>query len=269
MFARLRRFATVQNPVKSLFPKKPDGSKEKLHPAFYFVVGGIGATVIGVDLYHMYLNSLKLDHLTLEFHALPIEKITPITHDTKLYRIKAFGAEHPACSHVIIKDDSCQIARPYTAIVSNQHFFEILVKHYPNGSISQMLSKLNEGDTIQVRGPMPTFVYHPNVAEEVGMVAGGTGIAPMYQLIKRVLHDDQDKTKLTLLYCNKTKEDILLKRELDILAHNHPDRFQVYYALEQHGNDWKGFTGRVTDKMLSVLPSHDKAGVLVCGPDPY
>ena len=37
------------------------------------------------------------------------------------------------------------------------------------------------------------------------MVAGGTGITPMYQIIQEVASDPKDKTELYLLYANKTK----------------------------------------------------------------
>ena len=49
----------------------------------------------------------------------------------------------------------------------------------------------------------------------------------MYQVIKAVLQDEQDETRISLLYANQTEADILLREELDTLANNHPNRFQV------------------------------------------
>jgi cytochrome-b5 reductase len=46
------------------------------------------------------------------------------------------------------------------------------------------------------------------------MIAGGTGITPCYQIIKAVLNNPNDKTKVNLVYSNTTQEDILLKDEL-------------------------------------------------------
>ena len=40
------------------------------------------------------------------------------------------------------------------------------------------------------------------------MIAGGTGITPMYQIIKSSLKDPQDDTKLSLIYANVNEEDI-------------------------------------------------------------
>ena len=40
------------------------------------------------------------------------------------------------------------------------------------------------------------------------MIAGGTGITPMYQIIKASVQDPQDKTQLRLIYANVNQDDI-------------------------------------------------------------
>lgn len=37
------------------------------------------------------------------------------------------------------------------------------------------------------------------------MIAGGTGIAPMYQIIQAIAENKEDETKVNLLYANKTE----------------------------------------------------------------
>jgi NAD(P)H-flavin reductase len=46
------------------------------------------------------------------------------------------------------------------------------------------------------------------------MIAGGSGITPMYQIIQSIVHDGSDRTELSLLFANKTESDILLYEEL-------------------------------------------------------
>lgn len=102
----------------------------------------------------------------------------------------------------------------------------------------------------------------------------------MYQLIKRILEDDQDTQSkhIWLIYANKKERDILLKQELDKLAEEHKGRFKVMYVLEQPSSeDWQGQRGRVTANMVdSMLLKKKDAGetdqshrrlVFVCGPD--
>ena len=61
------------------------------------------------------------------------------------------------------------------------------------------------------------FTYTPNMVKSFGMIAGGTGIAPMYQIITAILKNPEDKTKIHLVYANVTESDILLKKNWTIL----------------------------------------------------
>lgn len=45
-----------------------------------------------------------------------------------------------------------------------------------------------------------------------GMLAGGTGITPMFQVLNAILKNPKDHTCVTLLYGNLTQEDILLRK---------------------------------------------------------
>jgi len=40
------------------------------------------------------------------------------------------------------------------------------------------------------------------------MIAGGTGITPMYQIIKSSMKDASDNTKMALIYANVEENDI-------------------------------------------------------------
>ncbi|KAI6213865.1 NADH-cytochrome b5 reductase 3 isoform X1 [Aphelenchoides besseyi] len=143
------------------------------------------------------------------------------------------------------------------------------------------------GDTIDFRGPQGLIVYDgkgkllvrpdkktPPVAQKyqnLGMIAGGTGITPMLQIISEVLKHEDDPTKLSLLFANQSEEDILLRDELDRLAKNHPDRFKVWYTVDRAPADgWKYSVGFISDTMIRehLPPPDDKSAILMCGPPP-
>lgn len=60
--------------------------------------------------------------------------------------------------------------------------------------MSQYLERMALGDTIDVKGPLGHFIYEgrgyyrshgtPGFATRMSMIAGGTGITPMFQVIK-------------------------------------------------------------------------------------
>ncbi|KAG0054934.1 NADH-cytochrome b5 reductase [Gryganskiella cystojenkinii] len=164
-----------------------------------------------------------------------------------------------------------EISRSYTPTSSSDDIgnFVLLIKSYPQGNISKMFGELTIGDTINARGPKGQFNYTPNMCREIGMIAGGTGLTPMLQIIRAIVKNPEDKTKVNLIFANVTEEDILLKAELDLLSKKYP-QFQVYYVLNSAPEGWTGGVGFVNADMIKEhLPSPaSDIKVLLCGPPP-
>ena len=55
------------------------------------------------------------------------------------------------------------------------------------------------------------------------MIAGGTGITPIMQLVTAVFRDLDDDTCLIILFANQTEEDILPRNELEEVQKQHPN----------------------------------------------
>ena len=138
--------------------------------------------------------------------------------------------------------------------------------------MSSHIHSLRPGDTLAMKGPLPGPQWKANMHKEVGLIAGGAGITPCYQLIRRILNDPNDKTKVTLLYSNHTEEDILLKSEFDRLAAEHRDQFSVHYTVSQPSASWTGDKGRITQEILKrtmAKPNDENIKIFVCGPDGF
>jgi len=115
------------------------------------------------------------------------------------------------------------------------------------------MASMTVGQTIKVRGPKGAMVYTPNMVRHFGMIAGGTGITPMLQIIRAIVRgrDAGDTTEVDLIFANVNKEDILLKEDLDELASK--DRgIRVHYVLNNPPEKWNGDVGFVTADLISV-----------------
>jgi len=152
--------------------------------------------------------------------------------------------------------------------------------------MSQHLDNMKLGDSINVRGPSGLLIYKgrgkfaikpdkkkPEVistCKRVGFISGGTGITPCLQLIRQVFKDASDSTELWLLYANQTPDDILLRKELEQVKKEHPDRFHLWYTVDRPTSDWKYSAGFVNAEMIeSHLPKpDDDTLILMCGPPP-
>lgn len=150
---------------------------------------------------------------------------------------------------------SKEIVRSYTPISGDEQagYFDLLIKSYPTGNISKHLASVNVGQTIRVRGPKGAFTYTPNMVRHFGMVAGGTGITPMLQVVKAIIRGRKagDRTEVDLIFANVTKQDILLKEDLDALAAEDKG-FRVHYVLDKPPEGWSGGVGYVTSDMITV-----------------
>lgn len=133
------------------------------------------------------------------------------------------------------------------------------------------MSTLLIGQTIKVRGPKGAMIYTPNMVRHFGMIAGGTGIAPMLQVIRAVIRGRAagDRTEIDFIFANVNEEDILLKEDLDELAAQDKG-FRVHYVLNNPPEGWTGGVGFVTPEMIQkYLPkAADDVKILLCGPPP-
>ncbi|KAJ3093270.1 NADH-cytochrome b5 reductase [Physocladia obscura] len=213
-----------------------------------------------------------------EYGELVLIEKTIVSSNTAIYRLalprKDIALGLPIGQHIQVTAnvDGKDFTRSYTPISSDDDLgvLDLLIKAYPTGNLSRYFAGLKIGDKVKIKGPKGNFKYAPNLVKTIGMIAGGTGITPMLQIIKASLKDDSDRTKLNLIFANVTETDILLKDELDILAVQNPERFSVYYVLNTPPADWTGGVGFVTKDMIEKYaaskPTESK--ILLCGPPP-
>lgn len=137
--------------------------------------------------------------------------------------------------------------------------------------MTKHIHSMKPGDKLAIKGPIPKWPYKANEFDEIALVAGGSGITPMWQVMQQIASDPKDKTKVTLLYSNKSESDILLREEFDKLAKT-DERFKVVYGLDKAPKGWTGFEGYVTPEILTKylpLPAKaEKVKIFVCGPPP-
>ncbi|NWX26987.1 NB5R3 reductase, partial [Notiomystis cincta] len=205
--------------------------------------------------------------------------------------------------------DGALVVRPYTPVSSDDDkgFVDLVVKVYfrgvhpkfpDGGKMSQYLDSLKIGDTIDFRGPSGLLVYkgkgkaasedriypeytfdiRPEKKAEpvaktvkyVGMIAGGTGITPMLQIIRAIIKDKDDPTICQLLFANQTEKDILLRSELDEIQAQNPSRFKCWYTLDTAPENWDYSQGFVNQEMIRehLPPPQNDVLILMCGPPP-
>ncbi|KAK4574902.1 hypothetical protein LTR86_001744 [Recurvomyces mirabilis] len=183
----------------------------------------------------------------------------------------------PIGQHIAIRgywddgDGHHTVSRSYTPVSNNLDLgrLELVIRYYPDGQLTgKYLVKLVEGDEVEMRGPTGAVTYRKGMAKHIGMIAGGTGITPMYQLIRAICEDPTDYTEVSLVYANRSESDILLRKQLDGFARSSSGRFRVYYMLDQPPPGWEQGKGYVNEQIIQeCLPAvSSDTKMMLCGP---
>jgi cytochrome-b5 reductase len=148
-------------------------------------------------------------------------------------------------------------------------YLDLLVKKYPNGPMSTHMHDMTPGQRLDFKGPLPKYSWEENKHDHIALIAGGTGITPMYQLARAIFNNPNDKTKVTLVFGNVGEEDILLKKEFEQLENTYPQRFRAFYVLDKPPKEWVGGSGFITKELLKTVlpePKNENVKIFVCGP---
>jgi len=242
----------------------------------------VGLASIAVFLTALYFVKRSKKRTVLDpsqYREFQLAEKTPVSHNTAIYRFRLPNVDDslglPIGQHISVSAEinGKSVQRSYTPITldQDQGYFELMIKSYPAGNVSKRIGELQVGDSISVRGPKGNFLYEPNMVAELGMIAGGTGVTPMLQIIKAVLYNPQDKTSISLIFANVEEKDILLRDELDKLVQMSKGRLRVYYVLNvKPSEEWTGGVGFVTGDMIKehCPPPGPSMKLLLCGPPP-
>ncbi|EQC32090.1 hypothetical protein SDRG_10286 [Saprolegnia diclina VS20] len=181
--------------------------------------------------------------------------------------------------------------RAYTPVspLDQKHTVDILIKVYPDGIVTRHLATLPIGATVDCIGPQGAFGYtgvgkitlssveHPHV-KHIAMIAGGSGITPMLQLIRAIMQGaTTDSTTLSLLNCNKSAEYVIAKSSLGPLHNMFPGRFRWFNVLSEasatgHDDVEPCLVGRLDAHLIAQhvpAPSTDGLFILHCGPPKF
>ncbi|KAL7943156.1 ferredoxin reductase-like protein [Trichoderma barbatum] len=211
--------------------------------------------------------------------SLKLAEVEDVNHNTKRLRFELPEKDQVSGLHIAsavltkFKGPNAEkpTLRPYTPVSDedDKGFLDLLVKKYPNGPMSTHIHDLKVGESLAIKGPLPKYSWSENKHDHIALIAGGTGITPMYQLVRTIFKNPNDKTKVTLIFGNVTKEDILLKSKFDELENTYPQRFRAFYTLDKPPKEWVGGGGFISKDLLKQVlpePKSDNIKLFVCGP---
>lgn len=151
-------------------------------------------------------------------------------------------------------------------------FPAITIKRVANGRLStQLVENLKPEMLLETSQPMGRFALKEDEEHSGSLlfIAGGSGITPLFSIIKSVLKTKPEKS-IKLIYANKNEQSIIFLDQLQRLAKESSGQFEVVHLLETLASEnllgaKKGqVNAEVLVEALGDVPSF--SAVYLCGP---
>lgn len=148
----------------------------------------------------------------------------------------------------------------------------LTIKKIKDGKVTNYLANsLRVGDTLEVTAPSGQFFINPEPAHQKHyvMIAGGSGITPIYSMIGAILKFEP-KSKITLLYANRNLNSIIFKEKLEQWTTEFSTQLEVKHFLSEEENPKKAIKGYITRISLEeMLKQYGKSKLdfYLCGPE--
>lgn len=216
-----------------------------------------------------YLQRLHPPRLSLR-----VGQIRTETASTKTFRmipaddvLPPFQAGQYIALHVEV--DGIRTNRPFSiaSSPSQSGYYDLAVKRVPGGLVSNyLLDALQVGDLLTSSAPDGCFVYNPLLhGRRLVFIAGGSGITPFMSMIREV-SDRGLERHITLIYGNRTEDDIIYHDELSTLSERHAN-IRYVPVIEKPGPAYTGEKGFMSGDLIEGLAGGlSGAMVYLCGP---
>ncbi|QYN33753.1 hybrid-cluster NAD(P)-dependent oxidoreductase [Pseudonocardia sp. DSM 110487] len=209
---------------------------------------------------------------------LTCKQVHTITADVRTFVFEVAGSEQlrfDAGQYLTVttEPDGIPVTRCYTisSPPTRPRRIAITVKRVPGGLVSNWLhDHLTPGGTLRASGPQGQFSVARHPAPKYLFLSGGSGVTPSMSMT-RTLYDLADPADVLFVHSARTPDDIIFRRELDLIAATVP-HIRVVHVCEENGpvESWGGYRGRLDLAMLrQIAPDLLEREIFACGPPGY
>jgi 3-ketosteroid 9alpha-monooxygenase subunit B len=202
------------------------------------------------------------------YHALPVRQVqaetddaVSIGFDVPIDLVEAFAYRPGQFVTLKVEINGEEHLRSYSmsSVPGLDDDLRVTVKRVPGGLVSNWLNDIvSPGGVLESSPPAGAFVLVDD-GHDVVVFAAGSGITPVYSILKSGLFDSTRHFRL--LYANRDRDTAIFADELDELAISHADHLTVVHHFDVD----KGFVDAAI--VVEFLGLDEE--VYVCGPTPF
>jgi ferredoxin-NADP reductase len=157
-----------------------------------------------------------------------------------------------------------EMTKHFTISSSPTEAFLEITKKLTGHPFANALAALKVGDNVFLKGPFGDFTFNGE-HKKIGMFSGGIGITPLRSMIKYST-DKGIRTDITLLYSNRSEDDIAFNDEFEGLQKQNTN-IKVVNTVTRPGPSWSGVSGRINGGMIKkYMPDYIDRIIYTSGP---
>ncbi|MDH4027956.1 MAG: FAD/NAD(P)-binding protein [Nitrospirota bacterium] len=221
------------------------------------------------------VQNRKTDLSSFEYsHKAEIINVYPLTENEKLFQIQIMDPEkrrrftfRPG-QFVMLEVPGIGEA-PFSISSSPVRHGDIELCIRSAGNLTNFLARVERGIQVGIRGPFGTsFPVEKMMGQNIYLIAGGLGIAPLRAPILSVLENRSRYANVSIIYGARRPSELLFTYQYEMWR-----KFDISLdiIIEKPDRHWKGPTGLVTDILKEKIANpgislKNDAFAIVCGP---
>jgi len=182
-----------------------------------------------------------------------------------------FEGEHPPYNLgqfmiiQLLRDGTTSEPHPFT-ISSSPTGERLSISVKSVGDFTATIGQTKTADMAYIDMPYGVFSFLTHDAPDLVFIAGGIGITPFMSML-RYIFDKKLEKNVTLLWGNKTKQDIAFRKELETMTSEMPSLKVVHVLSRQEA--WSGEKGFIdAAKLQKYVDNFQVSQFFICGPPP-
>lgn len=211
----------------------------------------------------------RLQHVDRTFKS-EITNITKLTEMEKLFHIRIVRQSErdrftflPGQFVMVEVPGYGEIPISISGSTTQRGMLELCIRRA--GLVTGVLHRARPGSLVGIRGPFGThFPLERMKGNNVLLIAGGLGLAPLRSAIFSVTENRADYENVHILYGTANPSNLLFDYQYE--QWRRVDGVELSIIVDRADESWRGPVGRITDLLPSVGDVSRDTFAVVCGP---
>ncbi|MDH3345819.1 MAG: ferredoxin, partial [Kiritimatiellaceae bacterium] len=195
----------------------------------------------------------------IAWHSATIISKTMLCDTVVEVKLKTVEMEFKPGQYITVRfqDDVGYFNRAYSVVDIQDGIVTLCITLLKGGRGSSCFANYEVGSEVELTDPKGSFCLQ-NTDNPKVFVGTGTGLVPLISMIEA----SRPEIKKTLYFGQRVEKDLFYMDRLEKVQN-----LEVLVCLDEAGDEWTGFHGRVTDRILSYPLTKDTE-VYTCGSEP-